>query len=65
MDEAGLESAAYWGGEGPVWEAQAGDDRGAAPGTGPYDVPWWDGERIASDRERTPERVAEMEAEAG
>jgi hypothetical protein len=66
VDEAGLESAAYWGGEGPAWEAQAQATAAEpAPGTGPYDVPWWDGDRMASDRERTPESVAEMEAEAG
>jgi hypothetical protein len=67
VDEAGLESAAYWGGEGPpAWEAQAeATTAEPAPGTGPHDVPWWDGERMASDRDRSPERVAEMEAEAG
>jgi hypothetical protein len=60
------EFAAYWGGEGPAWEAQAeATTADPAPGTGPHDVPWWDGERMASDRDRTPEGVAEMEAEAG
>jgi putative endonuclease len=60
------EFADYWGGQGPTWEAQAeATTAEPAPGTGPYDVPWWDGERMASDRDRTPDRVAEMEAEAG
>ena len=62
----GEEFAAYWGGEGPAWEAQAeATTAEPAPGAGPYDVPWWDGERMASDRERSPGLVAELEAEPG
>ena len=28
-----------------------------------YDQPWWDGEPMASDRQRSPELIAELEAE--
>jgi len=28
-----------------------------------YDQPWWDGEPMASDRQRSPELIAELEEE--
>ena len=58
--------ADFWGGQGADYDAMAerhfAERRGEAD-QDPYGQPWWDGERMASDRERSPELVAELEAE--
>jgi hypothetical protein len=54
---------------GEWWDARAASEPAGSQALdgepGQHDQPWWDGERMATDRQRSPGLAAELEAEAG